>query len=221
MQKLALVGAEKPAVREEADIRKISKGKKPQPQNNGRWDSIVHSCYRCGGKHSPHKCRFTEVVCHYCQRRGHIAKVCRLKQKGTNERSQRNSQHANTVEENETQLEEVYDLFTVTKHHNKPIYVTVTVHKKPFKMEIDTGAAVSIISKSTYDTLWSRNDAPPLEPAATTLRTYTGKEVKAVGRINIDVKHGEERKRLSLIVAHGSGPSLLGQNWLSELKLDW
>ena len=45
--------------------------------------------------------------------------------------------------------------------------------------------------------------------------------MKAVGRINIDVKHREERKTLSLIVAHGSGPSLLGQNWLSELKLDW
>ena len=219
-KQLALAGAEKPAVREEANIKKISKRKKPQ--NNGRWDSTVHSCYRCGGKHSPHKCRFTEVVCHYCQRRGHIAKVCRLKQKGTNERSQRNSQHTNTIEENETQLEEeVYNLYTVTKHHNKPIYVTVAVHKKPLKMEIDMGAAVPIISKSTYDILWSCNDAPPLEPAAITLRTYTGKEVKAVGRINIDVKHGEERKRLSLIVAHGLGPSLLGQNWLSELKLDW
>ena len=88
-------------------------------------------------------------------------------------------------------------------------------------MEIDTGAAVSIISKLTYNTLWSYNDAPPLEPAAITIHTYTREEVKAVGRINIDVKHGEERKRLSLIVAHGSGPSLLGRNWLSELKLDW
>ena len=218
---LASAGVEKAVVKEEADIKKISKGKKPQPQNNSRWDPTVHSCYRCGGKHSPHKCRFAEAVCHFCHKRGHIAKVCRLKQKGTNERSQQTSQHTNTVEENETQSEEVYDLYTVTKSHKKPIYVTVTAHKKPLKMEIDTGAAVSIISKLTYDTLWSSNDAPPLERVAITLRTYTGEEVKAVGRINIDVEHGEERKRLSLIVAHGSGPSLLGRNWLSELKLDW
>ena len=73
-------------------------------------------------------------------------------------------------------------------------------------------AAVSIISKSTYDTLWSYNDGLPLEPAAITLRTYTGKEVKTLGRIDIDVKHGEERKKLSLIVAHRSGPSLLVQH---------
>ena len=70
---LVLAGAEKPAVKEEANIKKISEEKKQQPQNNARWDSTVHSCYRCGGKHSPHKCRFTEAVC-YCHRRGHIAK---------------------------------------------------------------------------------------------------------------------------------------------------
>ena len=63
-------------------------------------------------------------------------------------------------------------MYTVTK------YVTVTAHKKTLKMKIDTGAAVSIISKLTYDTLWSSNDAPPLEWVAITLRTYTGEEVK-------------------------------------------
>ena len=35
-KKLASAGAEKPVVKEEADIKKISKGKKPQPQNNSR-----------------------------------------------------------------------------------------------------------------------------------------------------------------------------------------
>ena len=143
-----------------------------------------------------------------------------MKHNRTNERSQRNSQHTNTVEENETQSEEFYDLYTVTKNDKNPIYVTDS-SQKTLKMEIDTGAAVSIISKLTYDTLWSSNDAPPLERVAITLRTYTGEEVKAVGRINIDVEHGEERKRLSLIVAHGLGPSLLGRNLLSELNLDW
>ena len=97
----------------------------------------------------------------------------------------------------------------------------MTAHKKPLKLEIYRGAAVSTISKLTYNTLWSYNDAPPLELVAIILRTYTGEEVKAVGRVNIEVEHREERKRHSLIVAHWSGPSLLGRNWLSELKLDW
>ena len=70
-------------------------------------------------------------------------------------------------------------------------------------MEIDMGATVSIISKLTYDTLWSYNDAPPLEPFAITLRTYTGEVVKAVGRINIDVEHRG------------------GKDFPSSLLLDW
>ena len=65
---LASAGVEKPVVKEEADIKKTFKGKKPQPQNNSRWDQTVHSCYRCGGKHSPHKCRFAEAVCHFCHK---------------------------------------------------------------------------------------------------------------------------------------------------------
>ena len=211
---LASAGAKKPVVKEEADIKKV---------RNHNHKTIVGGTLPFTvviGVEVNTPPISVEAVCHFCHKRGQIAKVCRLKQKGTNERSQRNNQHTNTIEENETQSEEVYDLYMVTKNHKKLIYVTVTTHKKPLKMEIDTGAAVSIISKLTYDTLWSSNDAPPLERVAITLHTYTGEEVKAVGRINIDVEHGEERKRLSLIVAHGSGPSLLGRNWLSELKLD-
>ena len=33
-------------------------------------------CYRCGGKHKPTDCRFQEAECHYCKKKGHIAKVC-------------------------------------------------------------------------------------------------------------------------------------------------
>ncbi len=46
--------------------------------------------------------------------------------------------------------------------------VTVTVNQKHNQMEIDTGAAVSIISK---------DQAPPIQPAKLKLRTYTGKKV--------------------------------------------
>ena len=33
-------------------------------------------CYRCGGKHAPADCRFKDIDCHHCGKRGHIAKVC-------------------------------------------------------------------------------------------------------------------------------------------------
>ena len=36
-------------------------------------------CYRCGGSHSHQVCRFQNSTCHYCHKRGHIAKVCKSK----------------------------------------------------------------------------------------------------------------------------------------------
>ena len=34
------------------------------------------ACYRCGAKHTPAECRFKDAVCHYCGKKGHIAKAC-------------------------------------------------------------------------------------------------------------------------------------------------
>ena len=38
--------------------------------------STASSCYRCGGQHQPQQCRFKQVLCNYCKKKGHIAKVC-------------------------------------------------------------------------------------------------------------------------------------------------
>ena len=34
-------------------------------------------CYRCGGTHMPSSCGFEDSQCNFCQKKGHIAKVCR------------------------------------------------------------------------------------------------------------------------------------------------
>lgn len=36
-------------------------------------------CYRCGGKHALAKCRFRNVDCCHCGKKGHTARVCRSK----------------------------------------------------------------------------------------------------------------------------------------------
>ena len=33
-------------------------------------------CHRCGGKHSPHDCRFKTAECHSCKKRGHLYPGC-------------------------------------------------------------------------------------------------------------------------------------------------
>ena len=34
-------------------------------------------CYRCGGNHNAYECKFKDAKCHFCKKKGHIAKKCR------------------------------------------------------------------------------------------------------------------------------------------------
>ena len=40
-------------------------------------------------------------------------------------------------------------------------------------MELDTGAAVSVMSEQTYKTIWNGEKTPPIEPAPVQLHVYT------------------------------------------------
>ena len=54
------------------------------------------NCYRCGGKHNAADCRLKEAVCHFCKKKGHIARVCRSKAKP--QRGERRQLPANHLE---------------------------------------------------------------------------------------------------------------------------
>ena len=132
--------------------------------------------YRCGGTgHSATTCKFREAVCHKCQRRGHIAKVCRGGSLASRQTRQRSGDVTNIVQEFDTAPEEQVNdinLFTVDKTSTrKPIVIEMAVNGRQIPMELDTGAAVSLISTSTHSHMFS--DAP-LTPSKTQLTTYTG-----------------------------------------------
>ena len=82
-------------------------------------------------------------------------------------------------------------------------------------MEIDTGAAISIISEAT------RKAKFKLRKSNILLKTYTDEAMMVTGQINVCVNYGEQVARLVLVVVAGSGPSLFGRNWLKYLQLDW
>ena len=74
---------------------------------------------------------------------------------------------------------EEYSLFQLEgKKSPKPMEVTLTVDGHEMTMEVDTGAAWSVISKSTYQKIWHTR---PLKPSLINLRTYTGEAVTVFG----------------------------------------
>ena len=100
----------------------------------------------------------------------------------------------------------------------QPYQTTITVNNQPFRMEIDTGAAVSLISKDQVDKCFPRFS---LEDSLVVLRTYTAQSIPALGVISVDVSHPSYSGHLTLHVVPGSGSTLLGSDWLKHTCLDW
>ena len=95
---------------------------------------------------------------------------------------------------------------------------SVTVEGKSLTTEVDTGAAVSIISEATC-----RDKFPHLKlhKSKIVLKTYTDEPMQVVGQINVHVQYCGQTAPLVLVVVAGDGPSLFGRNWLKYIQLDW
>ena len=168
-------------------------------------------------------CRHKETVCHKCGVKGHIARACRSRKRNQPKTQPSNSPPPNTNpvrEEEEGTDDEVYTMFPLQTKKYKPIYVTVQVNNAPLRMEVDTGATLSVISDATYHQLWEDKPAP-LSNSNVRLRTYTGEDIPVTGTLEVEVSHVAQQKKLTHVVTKGNGPSLLGRNWMAELQLDW
>ena len=111
-----------------------------------------------------------------------------------------------------------YPLFQIGKLHSTPITVEVLLDDHPHIMEIDTGAAVSVISQCLYQQLYGTR---PVKSTTVRLTLYGRTPLTVLGKSTVLVKHGGAEAKLPLIIVEGNGPSLLGRNWLEQLRLDW
>ena len=185
-----------------------------------RKTPLSSQCYRCGANHSPDSCRFKTVDCNHCGKKGHIARVCRSKARLS--QKQQPTPHNPRTHQIEVQTEpQEYAMFYSGSGNPTPIQVTLSVSDVEVTMEVDTGAALSIISEDTYRRLWVQDNAPPLKPCTARLKTYTGEVISVKGALDVLVTHRGTSKQLSLVVVAGSGPSLMGRDWLQHITLDW
>ena len=71
-------------------------------------------------------------------------------------------------------------------------------------MQLDTGAALSLISRYTYRKYF--HDLP-LNQFKSKLTTYTGEAIKVLGCGEVDVEYTDQRTKLPLVAVNGDGPS--------------
>ena len=115
-----------------------------------------------------------------------------------------------------------YTLFSMPSSNRngcEPFEVSVQMDGQLVCMELDTRAALMLMSEASFRSKWPNK---PLQQSNITVRTYTGVQLKALGSTIVQVRHGEkEAVKLLLLIVPGNGQSLLGRNWLRALKLDW
>ena len=190
-------------------------------------------CFRCGGRHNPSNCPFTEKNCFFCNNKGHTVRMCRKKSRSSH-KSGSHEQHqvrtdpamqavddSNCPEEPaEANLGDMYTIHRCAIQREKPIFVKVDINSIPTEMEVDTGASVTVMGEAKFHEIF-KDCKPKLESTNIKLRTYTGEFITAKGVSEVNVAYENQSVSLPLIVTVGGGPVLFGRNWLKKIRLNW
>ncbi|XP_059413408.1 uncharacterized protein K02A2.6-like [Carassius carassius] len=199
--------------------------------------SSREKCYRCGkSNHMESECFYKEQQCHNCARRGHISRMCKSKKMGDKgpktavkgkfmkNKDQMKKRRIHKMDVNvesdddttsdtdaELTLHKVTAVLDDTSRVNK-------IEGLPIDMEVDTGAAVSLISSELYRAKLSHIR---LRHTSIVLKTYTGEVISPEGVIKVRVKLNKQSARLPLYVVKGDTAPLFGREWLRRIRLNW
>lgn len=53
------------------------------------------------------------------------------------------------------------------------------------------------------------------------LCSYSGEKIPVAGKVEVTVSYRGQVAKAPLVIVQGSGPTLLGRNWLEGIRLDW
>ena len=179
------------------------------------------TCHRCGkAGHIAPKCRFKDTVCHQCGKKGHLKAVCRSKPRGNVSRRRGNARNVRHVQEDDDSTEEELPLHCIgtRKDSVQPLKIRVTVDDRSMDMEVDTGAAVTLMSEATFRKHWPNRR---LSAASCKLCSYSKEPIPVAGTVQVQVAYKSQTFMLPLIIVKGDGPTLFGRNWLAKIVLDW
>ena len=178
------------------------------------------NCFRCHGNHLASECRFRSVDCNNCGKRGHIARACRQiredRYPASAASSTRRVPRSRERKQDSPELLQTDTLYAFRSPD--PLRAPVKINNVTIEMEIDTGAAASVISEKTYKNAWVGEGRPSLLTTNVLLRTYSGERLNIRGEIKVDVQFRDKKAKLNLLVVVGNGPSLMGRDWISVLQ---
>jgi len=74
-----------------------------------------------------------------------------------------------TIAESEDVDPAEYPMYSFHSSESQPLAVELQIQNVPVSMEVDTGASLSIMSRQTYSSTWSKECLPLLKPTEATM----------------------------------------------------
>ena len=105
-----------------------------------------------------------------------------------------------------------------TKRKADEIVVPVKINGIPCKIELDTGASVTVILEEMWE---NKLGSVPLVESSVTLKSYPGHAIPVVGGTIVHFQNQTQQVNLPIVILKGEGVALMGRDWLSQPKLDW
>ena len=156
------------------------------------------------------------VLWHYCKKRGHIIKACR-------KRSQKEGKTGDDKKPQKTcptfQVDEEEVCTEDTLTSDKGVKVQMQVAGAELEMVMDTGATVTIVPMDIYQSCLSH---VRLHKSGVKLQSYCGQQLSVRGEAVVPVKYqGQETWETLVVVNVKDKLTVLGRNWLNNIRLDW
>ena len=182
-------------IKKSSQARKFTKMKPQKSKTETQQNGNQTLCGRCNRSHPKGQCPPYKAQCRKCGKRGHFAICCRT-------RVQKHRQSGNVGEVAlDRSSPTSFFLGVVTSPTDKkedPWLITLPIHGQRTVFKIDCGADVTVVAKSTYDSMRVK---PTLISTDHQLSTAAGEKLKCYGIVKVKTKYKGRHYRDTAYVA--------------------
>lgn len=200
------------------EVNKIRDGKRFMSQK----------CKHCGFPHNSADCRFKNLTCRSCEKKGHLERVCRFKKNEAKYQKNKDTrvkivkesvQPYNVSNENESldqdeMLLNVEDDNDILVNSVKPEMFVFELNNRKVPLEVDTGACVSLLSED-----WVKHLKVKTKPTEKKLSAYGGKKVTVNGEVSLNVKFNNNIAEHIFYVTDLNCNNLCGRDLMKKLDI--
>lgn len=206
----------------DTSIFKISNQNEKSKFNHHRDSTTVdlNICKYCDeNQYQRSECSAKDEICNFCSNKGHFEKCCLFKKfKVTNKpTSSKSDNDKDKVKINSNSNKQISSIFVhkinQSENSNRK-FVDIEINSKPIRLQIDTGADLSIISKKNADALQLL-----LKPTFLTPKVASGSTLNLIGEIECNLKLNDKIRNTSIFVSQNENLNIFGNDLFNEFDL--